>query len=97
MFTHIVLMKLKPEADAHFHARVQEYAARLRRELAYVKTWDLVPNVAGRAQGFSHAAVSKFASSADHDRYQDSPVHQEMKKFMTPYFIDVIACDFDSE
>jgi hypothetical protein len=97
MFTHIVLMKFTPQADAHFHARVQEYAVRLRRELAYVKAWDLVPNVASRAQGFSHAVIATFASSADHDRYQDSPVHQEMKKFMTPYFADLIACDYEAD
>jgi hypothetical protein len=40
--------------------------------------------------------IGVFDSSADHDRYQVSALHQEMKAFMSPHIVDIAVCDFDS-
>lgn len=93
MFYHVVMMQLQ-NADEAFLARVRAYAQRVRDELAYVRDYHFGKNVASRARGFEWVVVSVFDTSADHDRYQVSPVHQEMKAFMTPYIADIVVCDF---
>lgn len=96
MFHHLVLMRLK-DPDRAFHDRVNGFVERVRRELPYVRAYHYGRNVAGRAQGFDWAVIASFDSSADHDRYQVSPVHQEMKAFILPHVADLVACDYDTE
>jgi hypothetical protein len=99
MFHHVVLMKLKG-ADARFHARVADYVARVRRELPYVRAFHYGRNVADRSKGHDWAVYAAFDTSADHDRYQVSPVHQEMKAFMMEHIEEIVVCDMsggDSE
>ena len=95
MFYHIVMMRLH-DPDRTFHERVHGYAERVRRELPYVRTDEYCRNEASRAQGFDRAIIAAFDSSADHDRYQVSNVHQEMKAFMMPRIADIVVCDSDS-
>lgn len=92
MFYHIVMMQLQGADDACL-ARVREYAARIRAELPYVRAYHFGKNVASRAQQFEWAIVSVFDNSADHDRYQISAVHQEMKAFMAQHIVDIVVCD----
>ncbi len=94
MFHHVVLMELK-DADARFLARVRDYETRIRRELPYVRSYHFGRNAAARAKAFAWVVVATFDSAADHDRYQVSPAHQEMKAFMTPHIADIVVCDFD--
>lgn len=93
MFYHVVMMQLQ-DADDVFLERVREYGARIRAELPYVRAYHFGKNVASRARQFEWAIVSVFDSSADHDRYQISPVHQEMKAFFAPHIADIVVCDF---
>jgi len=95
MFYHVVMMRLK-DPDRAFHDRVNAFAERVRRELEYVRAYHYGRNVAGRAQNFDWAVIAAFDSSADHDRYQGSPVHQEMKAFMSPRIADIVVCDHDT-
>jgi len=95
MFYHAVLMELK-DADASFLARVREYEQRIRIELPYVRDYRFGPNVATRARQFSWAVLGAFSSPVDHDRYQVSDVHQEMKAFMAPHIADLVVCDIDT-
>ncbi len=85
MFYHIVMMRFQ-DADRAFHDRVHGYGERIKREL----------NEASRAKGFDCAIIARFDSSADHDRYQVSDVHQEMKAFMMPRIADLVVCDSDT-
>lgn len=94
MFYHVVMMRFR-DPDQAFHERVRVYADRVRRELSYVRAYGYCRNEASRAQGFDWAIVAVFDSSADHDRYQVSPVHQEMKAFMMPHVADLVVCDAD--
>lgn len=95
MFHHLVLIRLKGD-DAAFHERVAAYVERIRAELPYVRQYDFVPNKADRAGGYDWAVISAFDSSEDHDRYQVSDVHQEMKAYMTPFIESLIACDAET-
>lgn len=92
MFYHVVLMRLT-EADDAFLARVSDYAERIRRELPYVRDYQFGRNAALRAKGYSWTVIGTFENSADHDRYQISPVHQQMKAFMMPHIADIVVCD----
>lgn len=95
MFHHIVMMRLAAHADAAFHARVEDYARRIRSECAGLVRFEYVSNLADRAQGYGHAVLGAFASSAAHDAYQVSPAHQELKAFVAPYVEDLVVCDAD--
>jgi hypothetical protein len=95
MFYHVVLMRLSGVDDA-FLARVRDYEERIRRELPYVRDYQFGRNVAARAKGYEWTVIGSFENSTDHDRYQISPVHQEMKAFMGPHITDIVVCDFDS-
>jgi hypothetical protein len=93
MFYHVVLMRLT-DADDAFLARVRGFAERIRRELPYVRDYQFGRNAADRARGLDWTVIATFGNSAEHDRYQVSPVHQEMKAFMTPHIADIVVCDF---
>ena len=95
MFYHVVLMRLTGVDDA-FLARVRDYGERIRRELPYVRDYQFGRNAADSANGYDWTVIGTFENSADHDRYQMSPVHQEMKAFMMPHIADIVVCDFGS-
>lgn len=96
MFHHIVLMRIEG-ADEAFHQTVEDYVARVREELPYVFEYVYRPNLADRSGGYDWTIISSFASSADHDRYQDSGLHQEMKAFMAPRIAALLACDVETD
>jgi len=93
MFYHVVLMRLT-DADDAFLSQVRDYAVRVRRELPFVRDYQFGRNGATRAKDYGWAVIGTFDSAEDHDRYQVSPVHQEMKAFMTPHIADMVVCDY---
>ena len=93
MFHHIVLMRLTEAADAGFFETVERYVQRMPRELPYVRGYALLRNVASRSKGYDWAIISRFDSSAAHEAYQVSNLHQEMKAYMTPFIAELLACD----
>lgn len=93
MFIHTVLMRLSAQADAAFHHQVQQYCQRIRAECSGVQDYWYGRNEADRSGGFEYAVVSLFDSSADHDAYQVSAVHQAMKAYMSPYIIELLVLD----
>ena len=95
MFYHIAMMRLSGKAGTEFHAQVEAFAGRVRRESAGLVDYGYGVNVAGRGKGYDHVVLSIFESSAAHDNYQVSPVHQAMKSFMAPYIEDLVVCDTD--
>lgn len=97
MFIHTVLMRLSDDADDAFHRKVDGYVGRVRSELTCVRQYFYGKNLADRANGFTWAVVGMFDSSADHDRYQVSAVHQEMKAYMSPFIVEIIACDMECD
>lgn len=95
MFHHVVLMQFTARADRAFLEAVEAYAARIRRSAPNLQRYVFRPNLASRSDGLTHAIVGSFATSADHDAYQVSAVHQEMKAFMAPYLARIVVCDVD--
>lgn len=96
MFYHVVMMKLSKDADAAFHAKVEEFAEEIRRTAKGLIAYNYGRNVADRGKGYDWAVVGAFQSSADHDAYQVSDVHQRMKAFMMPVIEDLVVCDFET-
>lgn len=95
MFYHVVLMRLE-RVDAAFHARVEQYAGVIRRDLSGIVSYRYGRNLAGRGKGYDWAVIGVFASAADHDAYQLSRAHQELKAYMTPHIADMVVCDVDA-
>lgn len=96
MFYHAVLMQLTG-TDAAFLARVAEFEQRIANELPYVRNYFFGPNLASRAKQFKWTVIGTFDSAADHERYQISSVHQQMKDFMAPHIADLVVCDVDTD
>ena len=97
MFHHVVLMEFTPEADQRFLDRVEAYAEQLRRSAPNLARYVFSRNVASRSNGLPWGIVSSFASAADHDAYQVSRTHQEMKAYMAPYIARIVVCDVDED
>jgi hypothetical protein len=97
MFYHVVMMTLSKDADAAFHAKVEAFAAEIRKSANGLVAYDYGRNLADRGKGYDWAVVGAFTSSADHDAYQVSDVHQRMKAFMTPVIADLVVCDFETQ
>jgi Stress responsive A/B Barrel Domain len=95
MFFDVVMMRLAG-ADEACLARIRHYAERVRRELPYVRDYHFGRNIASRGKELTWSVIGIFDSSADHDRYQASALHQEMKAFMTPHIADIVVCDCDA-
>jgi quinol monooxygenase YgiN len=97
MFHHILLMSFEPETGPEFFAKAQQYIARVEAECAGVRSYVLAENRSNRSDGLTHGIVAVFESAAAHDAYQASPVHQEMKAFMTARMARVVVLDFEQE
>lgn len=95
MFYHAVLMNLE-DASAEFLARVEDFAARVRAELPYVRDYHFGPNLASRAGPYRWTVIATFDDEEAHERYQVSPVHQEMKAYMGPRIAQIVVCDVES-
>lgn len=95
MFHHIVLMSFTPEADETFFAKAQHYVERVNAECEGVVGYFMSENRASRSDGLTHGIVGTFTSSAAHDAYQVSPVHQEMKAFMATRMARIVVLDTD--
>lgn len=97
MFHHVVLMKFSAQAGPDFHSAVEAYCARVRSADPRPQRYVYRPNIASRSEGLDHAIVAMFDSAAEHDRYQISKVHQEMKAYMTPFIERIVVCDIDED
>jgi len=95
VFYHAVLMNLN-DADADFLSRVDQYATRVRAELPFVRDYHFGRNVASRAGQYGWIVIATFDDERDHERYQVSDVHQQMKAFMAPHIAEIVACDIES-
>jgi heme-degrading monooxygenase HmoA len=97
MFHHIVLMRFTADADAQFLSRAEHFCEQIRRSTPGLEHYVLRRNAASRADGLDWAIVSSFRSAADHDAYQVSDLHQQMKHYMTPFIERIVACDVNEE
>ncbi|MDH5857926.1 Dabb family protein [Lampropedia aestuarii] len=87
------MMEFTAAAGPEFFAQVQAFAKRILQECTGVQLYHFGANEADRSSGYSHAVVSVFESSAEHDRYQISPAHVEMKAYMGPFIQRIAVYD----
>lgn len=95
MFHHVVLMRFTAEADQVFLDKVEEFCEQIRKSARNLRRYVFRPNLASRSDGLDWGIISSFESPADHDAYQVSSVHQEMKAYMTPRIARIVVCEID--
>lgn len=95
MFHHVVAMKFRPGADQAFYDRVEDYCERIRRTGTRVVRYVFRENTASRNDGLTHVILSAFVTAADHDAYQVSPLHAEMKAYMLPRIERIVVCELE--
>lgn len=95
MFHHVVLMEFFFLADQIFLNKVEDFAEQVRRSTPKLHRYVFKQNIALRSDGLTHGIVSTFETSTDHDVYQVSPIHLEMKAYMAPFLSRVVVLDFD--
>ncbi|MFA7665302.1 MAG: Dabb family protein [Burkholderiaceae bacterium] len=95
MFYHTVLLDLR-DPSPEFIEQLNDYAARMQAELPYVRDYYFGPNLASRAAQFKWTVVATFDSEADHERYQVSDIHQQMKAFLTPQIAEIVVSDVET-
>lgn len=95
MFHHIVLMAFSSDADQVFLQKVDEFAEQVRRITPKLHRYVFRQNIASRSDGMTHGIVSTFNTSRDHDVYQTSPIHMEMKAYMAPFLSRIVVLDLD--
>src|SRR5690554_3191956 len=96
MFMHVVLMEFHEMADHSFFETVAQYVERVRHECPGLLMYSFIENSADRSDGLTHSVVSGFSDSRAHDDYQVSPVHVEMKNFMSTYIKRIVVLDGDA-
>lgn len=92
-YYHVVLMKIRADADAAFHEAVRGYCRQILASCPGVLSYDYFANEASRSQGHDFAIVARFVSSPAHDAYQADPIHLAMKGFMAPYIENMVVLD----
>jgi hypothetical protein len=95
MFYHVVLLNLKgldPTALASLHG----FASRMRDELPFLREFHFGVNKATRAAQYGWTVVATFDDEKDHERYQVSDVHLQMKAFLTPFIEDIVVADVET-
>ena len=95
MFHHVVLLNLKgldPASLSELHG----FASRMRDVLPYVREFYFGINKASRAAQYGWTVVATFDNEDDHERYQISDLHQEMKAFLTPFIEDIVVADVET-
>lgn len=95
MFYHVVLLNLKG-LEASSLARLHDFASRMRSELPYVREFYFGVNKASRRAQYGWTVVATFDNEQDHERYQVSEVHQEMKAFLAPFIEDIVVTDVET-
>ncbi|MEZ5741496.1 MAG: Dabb family protein [Burkholderiaceae bacterium] len=97
MFHHVVLMTFSTDADQNFFDKVESYCERVRASMPQCRHYVFRKNLASRSDGLTHGILSTFTTSADHDDYQVSALHQEMKSYMEGFIERIVVCDIDEE
>jgi len=95
MFYHVVLLNLKgldPASLTNLHG----FASRMRVELPFVREFHFGVNKATRSAQYGWTVVASFDNENDHERYQVSDVHQQMKAFLTPFIEDIVVADVET-
>jgi hypothetical protein len=96
LLRHVVLFKFKEEATPEQITTIVNAFNALKGQIAEIHDfeWGTDVSVENLAQGFTHAFVVTFRSTADRDTYIPHPVHQDFVKLVGPSLDKVLVVDF---
>lgn len=80
MFRHIVLLGFKQPLSQQDHDDIERSCAAIKHGLTGIIDLRFVVNLSDRALSYTHAFVADFVDQAAHDRYQQAPVHAQLKQ-----------------
>lgn len=97
MIRHIVLMKLKPDADQIAIDAVGAGLPTLQSEIPGIVSYAFGPNnsTEGRTEGFELGFTIDFEDAAARDAYLPHPAHQAYIPFVRAVSTDVLVFDFE--
>lgn len=95
MIEHIVLFRWKTEATAEQVAAGMEGLRGLRGSIPGITALACGVDFSGRAQGYTHALVIRFADRPSFDAYGPHPAHRAViETHLRPIMESVIDFDF---
>ena len=96
MIQHIVLFRWKTEATAQQIAAGMEGLRALKDSIPGITALACGADFSGRAQGYTHALVIRFADRVSFDAYGPHPAHRAViESHLKPILEAVIDSDFE--
>jgi hypothetical protein len=96
MIEHIVLFRWIESATPEAIERVLDGLRGLKTTIPGIVDLTCGPDFSGRAQGYTHGMVVRFADRAALAAYGPHPAHQHvLKTHIEPIRAGVLACDFE--
>lgn len=80
MFHHLVLVGFARPLSAADRGFMVGQCERLRRDIPGLLEMQFVDNASPRSPEFTHAFVTTFVDEASHDRYQEAPGHERLRR-----------------
>lgn len=96
MIEHIVLFRWKPEATPAQIDAGMDALRGLRERIPGMAALACGADFSGRAQGYTHALVARFADRASFDSYGPHPAHRSVIETQLRPILEA-ALDFDFE
>jgi hypothetical protein len=97
MFHHVVLLEFSKPNDPAQIAFMQEQCDFMKAEITQLLEIGLHENVSDRGQQYTHAIITRFDSSHDHDLYQAHPAHVLVKQRIKNTINSLLVFDYEVE
>ena len=89
MYHHAAMLRYTEAVEEAYHARVHDFADRIRATLPGVVEYDYCLNVVDLPGAYTHAIIGVFESVDSYAAYCQAPLHRELKDFMMQRAADV--------
>lgn len=96
MFRHVVLLRFNQPLEQRDYDDIVNSCVVMKKELAGILSLIFVANRSDRAQSYTHAFVADFFDQDAHDRYQQTPIHIQLKKKITKLSSDLVVLDYET-
>ena len=96
MIRHILLIKLKPTADAESIEAVKSAFLTIPSKIEGIEAveWGENDSPEGLNQGFTHCVLMTFTDEAARTRYLPHPEHKALIAIFQPVLEDIIVLDY---
>lgn len=98
MIQHIVLIKMRHDADPQATERLVGALARLQHKIPGILDYRWGKNVSpeGLGRGYEHGFVMTFESAEARDAYLPHPEHQKIGPLIAPVAEEVLVFDLET-